>query len=288
MSGRVLTQSRGTTFLWRLFWGWSALCAVGLGGVLLVGGVGYWADPAATTAWKVVPLAAGLMFLAMAFVVVMLLIWQPRASLEAVLKNSQNSLGITLVASRRRELSLLVFASVGVLNAGVGAFFADGTLSKVLLALTVVLLFPTAVIVSTYRRPRFLRLSTEGIESASLRAHTRVTWEGLARHGVAGAVIGSGELVAQLHVPLLAPGFHQLWRNRWQPQFKNREPLGAVVDVEYRLMGVDQNALLELITDLMRMPRLRPYLDSDPQIIAQVLIDPPDPWPDNGAYLTEQ
>src|SRR5690554_3419394 len=168
-----------------------------------------------------------------------------------------------------------------------GSFFAAGGWKIVLLALAVLVLFPIAALVNTLRRPRWLRLTQEGISSATSHAHSEVSWEDLFYAKLSFRPSGSGQIVARFILPTGLPDYRELWRDPWAHRFNPWMPRTHTVDIEHMLFGVDGESLVNLVSDAITFPEVRQRIETDKETVLRLLIDPPDPWPDNGAYLTE-
>jgi hypothetical protein len=214
---------------------------------------------------------AGVTFGSLAALVVIVMLLRPRTGIETLIARSAGSEGITLYASRRGEKTLLVTIIILFVTSGAGAVFAAGGWRIVLIVLAALLALALGSAVSALRRPRWLQLRPDGIESASLRSHSESTWRGLASSRMTVVSGRGGQMLARLWLIEGTPGYRELWHSRWELK-------RTAVDIEYMMTGVDGEALIRLIFNAITRPEVRPLFTSDKERVLRSLHDPSGPW----------
>lgn len=249
---------------------WLGVIALaGLGILCIAGGVETWFDPDASLAWRVMPILGGLSFLSLAAMHLVMNVYRRYKSLEVLIAESQGRPGIYIHGSRLTTVVVAATGAVLGVSLALGAVFASGGWRVVLALGAGIFLLAALAGRTAARRPRFLWLRADGVESSTVRTHVIAKWDDVAAAGL--PIGGGGEAVLRLE---LQPGREakQLWRNPWMPGQRG-------FDVDLSSLGVNPDLLVELVSDLVSNGRRRPLLESAPERVLRKLVDPTADWP---------
>jgi hypothetical protein len=197
----------------------------------------------------------------------------PQHSAARLLVDSDRAGALYVASSRRGDLSTAITIGCLVATFGVGAAVAEGGWSVVLGVLAALVALAGVGAATALRRPRYLRITAEGLESAALRSHTTATWDGLQHASISFVSGGGGQMLARLSLPHGTPGYREIWRNRLE--FRR-----TAVDIEYSMAYAHAAPLLQLVAALIENPTLRGTLVDNRALLCEALADPtrPRPW----------
>lgn len=240
-----------------------------MGVVTIVGGIQMWSQPEYGQPWRVLTILVGILFLTLAAFLVVSSVYQPRTSISQLRANLEKHEGVFVAGSRRVTIAATVLVAVAMITAAAGAFFAAGAWRLVLVVLLVALACGLAAAVVAVRRPRFLWLRSDSVESSTQRSHAAVKWSAIRTLSL--PTSGGGEVVLRIHAAA-GEGVATMWSN---PLMRST----ASVDIDLGSLGLNPDLVAGVITDLTAQRHRRALLETDREAVLARLTDHAAPWP---------